>query len=52
MKRGFKGLVMVTALSATLAACGNDDSNNSDNNMDGMDHENMTEEEMENMDDE
>ncbi|WP_156153504.1 hypothetical protein [Domibacillus robiginosus] len=41
MKRGFKGLVMVTALSAILAACGNDDSNNSDSNMEGMDHENM-----------
>jgi putative cell wall-binding protein len=52
MKRGLKGLVMVTALSATLAACGNDDSNNKDNNMEGMDHENMTEDEVENMDDE
>ncbi|WP_156153367.1 hypothetical protein [Domibacillus robiginosus] len=41
MKRGFKGLVMVAALSATLAACGNGDSNNSDSNMEGMDHETM-----------
>ncbi|OLN22448.1 ArsR family transcriptional regulator [Domibacillus antri] len=42
MKKSFKGFVIVTALSAALAACSNDDSNNMDHeNMDEMDHENM-----------
>ncbi|OMP68312.1 cell wall-binding repeat-containing protein [Domibacillus epiphyticus] len=41
MKRRFKGFVLITALSAVLAACGNGDSNQEDKNMDGMDHGNM-----------